>query len=136
MGQKKDWIINKIKELELTNNVYVKGGTLTPEDEYKKADIYLHTSTEESFGLVFLEAMACGTPVVTTDGLGNRDIIEHNNNGLFFYDRNSKKIATSIAELFQNKNAYNNIRINGLKFCQDYSIESYVDKLNDIYANW
>ena len=40
---------------------------------YSSADIFLFTSYAESFGLPPLEAMACGTTVVTTDCKGNRD---------------------------------------------------------------
>jgi glycosyltransferase involved in cell wall biosynthesis len=50
---------------------------------YQKADVLLTPSQHESFGMVMVEAMACGTAVVGLKGAGGTDeIIEHNHNGL------------------------------------------------------
>jgi glycosyltransferase involved in cell wall biosynthesis len=50
---------------------------------YQTADLLLMPSQHESFGMVMVEALACGTPVVGFTGAGGTDeIIEHNHNGL------------------------------------------------------
>jgi N-acetyl-alpha-D-glucosaminyl L-malate synthase BshA len=46
------------------------------------ADVYLSSSSEESFGLGALEAMSCGTPVVSTRVGGVPEVIEHGRSGL------------------------------------------------------
>ncbi|KAI1855020.1 hypothetical protein JX265_012375 [Neoarthrinium moseri] len=48
---------------------------------YASADIFLHCSITETFGLVVLEAMASGVPVVARDEGGPSDIIEHGTSG-------------------------------------------------------
>ncbi|KAI8959913.1 glycosyltransferase family 4 protein [Daldinia sp. FL1419] len=48
---------------------------------YASADIFLHCSVTETFGLVVLEAMASGVPVVARDEGGPSDIIEHGKTG-------------------------------------------------------
>jgi len=46
------------------------------------ADVFVLSSSEESFGLSALEAMSCGTPVVATDVGGMREVIDHGVTGL------------------------------------------------------
>lgn len=48
----------------------------------QEAGVFLSTSKHEGFNLTALEAMACGTPVVTTDSHGNQEYIEHEQNCL------------------------------------------------------
>ncbi|KAI2774508.1 glycosyltransferase family 4 protein [Daldinia loculata] len=48
---------------------------------YASADIFLHCSVTETFGLVVLEAMASGVPVIARDEGGPSDIIEHGKTG-------------------------------------------------------
>ncbi|KAI1453858.1 glycosyltransferase family 4 protein [Annulohypoxylon moriforme] len=48
---------------------------------YASADIFLHCSITETFGLVVLEAMASGVPVIARDEGGPSDIIEHGKTG-------------------------------------------------------
>ncbi|KAK8119631.1 uncharacterized protein PG998_004257 [Apiospora kogelbergensis] len=50
-------------------------------EAYASADIFLHCSVTETFGLVVLEAMASGVPVVARDEGGPSDIIEHGTTG-------------------------------------------------------
>ena len=38
---------------------------------YRSADVFLHLSKEEAFGNVYLEAMACGLPIVARDSRGH-----------------------------------------------------------------
>jgi N-acetyl-alpha-D-glucosaminyl L-malate synthase BshA len=46
------------------------------------ADVFLLSSSSESFGLSALEAMSCGTPVVATDAGGVREVVDHGVTGL------------------------------------------------------
>uniref|UniRef100_UPI00191C2D29 glycosyltransferase n=1 Tax=Salinigranum halophilum TaxID=2565931 RepID=UPI00191C2D29 len=55
----------------------------------------------EGFGLVFLEAMACGTPVIGTSVGGFPDIIQNGDSG-YVVDHNSSEMARRVAELARN----------------------------------
>jgi glycosyltransferase involved in cell wall biosynthesis len=63
-----------------------RGATRLPADElvrlYKAADVFVFPSLVETFGIVLVEAMAAGLPVITTDGPGCRDIIRSGTDGL------------------------------------------------------
>ena len=59
-------------------------GILDPEcvvRAYQAADIYIHTSKYDSFGLAPLEAMACGCPVIVSDRVGMSDLLEDGTDG-------------------------------------------------------
>lgn len=64
---------------------------------YQAADVFVHPSSQENFGLVLPEAMACGTPVVTTRGVGIwRDIQAA---GGLIVDRTALAIADAISQV-------------------------------------
>jgi glycosyltransferase involved in cell wall biosynthesis len=48
---------------------------------YAAADVTIVPSLEEAFGKTALESLACGTPVVSFDSTGLKDIVEHQRNG-------------------------------------------------------
>ncbi|WP_066520223.1 glycosyltransferase family 4 protein [Curtobacterium ammoniigenes] len=45
--------------------------------EYQRADAFVFTSTTETLGLVLIEAMACGVPVVAVDSPASRELLAH-----------------------------------------------------------
>ena len=66
---------------------------------YSAADVFVVPSYYETFGLVALEAMACGTPVVATNVGGFQDVIRQGETGYIVPDNSPRNLADKIARL-------------------------------------
>lgn len=120
---------------ELKNCITLKGIIDNVEDYYAKSDLYLHTATYEPLGLVFLEAMAAGLPIITLDGKGNRDIMEQGKNGFMFTDQNAKIFAEKIIELAQNQKLYTQISQYNKTYSKQFDIAISTHKLINFYKS-
>ena len=91
----------------------------------------MHTATYEPLGLVLLEAMAAGLPVISLDGGGNRDLMINGKNGYLIENQDPKEFVDRILEVFQNK------EISGFtaEFAKQFEIKTYCDKLLEIYQS-
>ncbi len=79
---------------------------------YKCADIAVFPSTYEPFGIVALEGMLAGNPIVVSDIGGLNEIVEHGINGMKSYAGNSNSIADSILTLLFDHKLCNEISKN------------------------
>ena len=69
---------------------------------YQAADACLVPSRSESFGLVALEAAACGTPVVAAAVGGLRSVVEHGHTGFLVEGRDPAAYAAYVGEILDN----------------------------------
>lgn len=74
-------------------------------DALRKAHALVLSSRVETFGIVLAEALACGLPVVATDGQGPRDIVGPEQ-GILVEEHNPEKLAAGMMQLFENYEAY------------------------------
>ena len=70
---------------------------------YAKCDIFVAPSRYESFGLIFIEAMASGKPVIGTRVGGIPEIIIEGQNGLLFTNENTKELQVALSKLITDK---------------------------------
>jgi glycosyltransferase involved in cell wall biosynthesis len=83
---------------------------------YQPADLLLMPSQHESFGMVMVEAMACGAPVVGLTGAGGTDeIIEHNHNGLLV---NKVHFQDEVLKIFSDPEQLKRFQINAIASVQ------------------
>jgi len=75
------------------------GVVADPRDAYDRADVLVLPSDAEGFGLVLIEAMASGVPVIGTDVDGIRDVITHMQTGLLVPARSPLDLAKAIQTL-------------------------------------
>lgn len=119
------------KKLNLKNIFFIKN---QPQDILNKlyniADVSIISSRSEAFGLVAIEAMACGTPVIGSDIGGISDIIT-DDTGMLFESENYHDLATKIKQVINNKSFDRNYIA---KYTKDkFSQENFTKKLIDIY---
>jgi glycosyltransferase involved in cell wall biosynthesis len=72
------------------------------EDFFSALDIFVLPSDAEPFGLVVLEAMTFGIPVIVTQSGGAQEIINHEQSGLLVPPQNAKSLADAMAQLVNN----------------------------------
>jgi len=132
-GELFDSIEKKIKEERLESYILQQGIQTNVHEWYQKSDIYIHAATYEPFGLVFLEAMASGLPVITLDGKGNRDIIAEDQNGYLFYEQNAKKFADKIIEYATDKKKYQQISAQAVAFAKQFDASIKMREMIDFY---
>ena len=73
-------------------------------DKYCESSIFALSSRFEGFGMVIIEAMACGVPPVSfTCPCGPRDIISDGKDGLLVEDGNIEQLAEKISYLIENE---------------------------------
>ncbi len=72
-------------------------------DHYATADVLIGPSLREGFGLVFVEAMACGCPVIASELPGIADIIVDGKTGFLVRPRDSQAVAQKIIALLQDR---------------------------------
>lgn len=123
----------KIDASDLSKHITLHGNVAKVEEYLWNSDIYVHGAYYEPFGLVLVEAMAAGLPVVSLDGRGNRDIITNGENGYILPEQNARVFADTILQLANNKALYSRIQQAGLQTAQQFDIVKYVDKLLELY---
>lgn len=126
-----------VKAKTIANNlqqiISMPGAKANMASYYAAANIYVHVCRHEPFGLVLLEAMASGLPVVSLDGRGNRSLIDQGENGFMLQNEDPVIFADTIEKVLKDKAAYQAMSAKALAFANKYDIEEYVTKLIQLY---
>ena len=100
---------------------------------YRRAWVYASPSTYEGFGLPYLEAMACGTPVVASENPGSLDVLGEDRCGLMPGDED---FAATVASLLGDAGARADLSAAGLRRASQFTLtrmlESYEKVLFDL----
>jgi glycosyltransferase involved in cell wall biosynthesis len=95
---------------------------------YSSADVFLFTSYIEGFGLPPLEAMACGTPVVTTNAKGNMEYIEPNINALVSEPGDVNSLVKNVIKVLTDYKLKESLIENGLQTAKEWTWDKVTDR--------
>jgi phosphatidylinositol alpha-mannosyltransferase len=102
---------------------------------FKTADVYASPATgRESFGIVLLEAMAAGTPIVCSDIHGYKGVVRRGREGLLVPPRKPKALASAIGQLLADDALRAEMGRNGRERADDFSWERVTAKVDDYYG--
>ncbi|MBV6419254.1 MAG: GDP-mannose-dependent alpha-(1-6)-phosphatidylinositol monomannoside mannosyltransferase [Ignavibacteriaceae bacterium] len=126
-------IKEKVKELRLENN-FILTGFITEEeltDHYLLADVFILPSKKEGFGIVFIESLACGVPVIGGNQDGSIDALINGRIGKLIDPDNLNEINNSIVESISNPIADNRTLL-----FETFSFGKFKEKLNRILGEF
>jgi glycosyltransferase involved in cell wall biosynthesis len=132
-GEGECWEAVKKKAATYEDQIFFHGNVDNIPERLWDANMYVHSAYYEPYGLVLLEAMAAGLPVITLDGKGNRDLIEQGENGFLVAEQNANQFAELIITLWTDKQLYHKMASNAVDFARKYDISEYTDKLVNYY---
>lgn len=100
---------------------------------YREHDIFVFPSMwAEPFGLTHLEAMASGTPVVSTNDGGHAELLRHGENALVFEKGDAVDLAAQLARLVADPALARRLAVEARKDVeQHFSLSRYIDDLED-----
>lgn len=100
---------------------------------YSQTDILILPSRQEPFGLVIIEALASGLPVIATRTRGPKDLLEENRTGWFISEVSEESIYAKIIEIYnrwlQNKTCFKNMPFQCRETAKEYTIENMIKKM-------
>jgi len=111
-----NYIYQLINKFELYNKI-VFTGTLQDSkliEIYRSNDVLVLPSINEAYGIVYIEALSFGLPVIGTTLGGAKEIINHGENGYLIEPHNSIKLAEYLSSLQQDRNLLNILSKNSL----------------------
>ena len=98
----------------------------------KAADLFAFASITETQGLVTIEAMAAGLPVVAVDGPGTHDIVEHGKQG-FLVENHSNALAKGIKKLLSDSQRIKRFSNNALKKAKTFDVNELGKQTISVY---
>lgn len=132
-GSTKNVLEELSKELEMDNQIKFLGSLSRTQvsEEMRKCDAFALPSEHETFGVVYIEALACGKPVIGANNGGAEDIIE-DCNGIIANRKDIDSIKDALIEIKENYNIYDKNLIRK-KVVDKYSEEVLVEGLKGVY---
>ena len=102
---------------------------------YRASDVCLVPSRSESFGLVALEAAACGTPVVASDVGGLRSLIDHGRTGYLVDEPAPEAFAAWVRQILAEPLLAERLRTGSVMRARRYTWARAAHLLTEIYAD-
>jgi glycosyltransferase involved in cell wall biosynthesis len=113
-GSDRPRIESEIVRLNLQNRVTLHGTIARPQDAFASIDALVLPSAAEGFGLVLIEAMAAGVPVVATDVPGIRDVVRDGTTGILVPIASPSQLAAAIRLVCEESRIRDRLMRNGL----------------------
>ncbi|MFC2072123.1 glycosyltransferase family 4 protein [Chloroflexota bacterium] len=125
-----------VKRNRLEDVVFV--GYVTSSDlprYYKTADIFCAPATSrESFGIILLEAMAVGKPIIATNIEGYANVVGHGEDGWLVPPQDSKGLAKALISLMRDETLRQQMADKGKLKAREYSWEHVAQRVFDYYV--
>ena len=122
-------------ELKLCNKIKRVGKLKETETILSTADLFLLTSETESFGLVALEAMASGVPVISTNTGGLPEVNVHGETGFMSNVGDIEDMAKNAVDLLSNEDKLGQFRVNALKHARKFNIDYILPRYEALYES-
>jgi len=137
-GTEKSVLIDEANKLGINSLVNFIGRV--PNDElpvfFQRADVFVGPSLFEGQGIVFLEAMACGLPVIASDVGGISEIIQSGENGVLVPPGDANKLSIALNELLFDDARQSSIAENGLRVIKTrYTWDSVSRQFLELYES-
>ncbi len=134
-GVEREYLEQKVSEYALSNNFIFAGSVPNLSDEhpmyYSMATLFVLPTLYEGFGWVFLEAMASGVPIITTQAGSNPEVV--GDVGVLIPVKSPDQLAEQIKVVVSDTNKHAKMREAGLKKAATFSWDIIAQKLNNYY---
>lgn len=134
-GELEHELRKKISTLALENDCFLLGAKSNPYPYFKAAKLFTFTSESEGFGMVILESMACGVPVVVMDcPVGPREIVgQHNEYGKLVPLHHKAQFIQATLELLNNPTIYADYQAKSIARSLDFAQEKTKTHIHSLF---
>jgi len=124
------------QKLELKRYILFLGAVSEKEkiDALASAYLFINPSEYEAFGITVLEAMAQGTPVISSDNEGAKYLLENGKYGLLYPIGNKEELSRRILSLLDDERKAKEFANKGRKRAEEFKWKNIADKLIDVYS--
>lgn len=124
------YLSNKLK---ISNSVIFFGKLVNPIPNYSRMDIFILPSILEGFGIVLLEAMAMGIPVVATNVHGIKEVVINGESGILVPPKSADAIADAIFNIIERPELSKKLIEQGLLRAKLFDVQLHLKKLENLY---
>lgn len=131
-GEDRAQLTGFIEKNKLSSSVELTGNTDNVSEYYKQAEIFCLSSRFEGFGMVLIEALAFGLPIVSFDcEAGPAEILE-NTGSVLVTNGDTDFFASSLIELMNDDTKRKNISLKSKKKSENYQVENIINQWTDL----
>ncbi|MBX9806832.1 MAG: glycosyltransferase family 4 protein [Flavobacteriaceae bacterium] len=124
------------ESFKISKNVNFIAPTIDIQNRLNQASVFLMTSRSEAFGMVLIEAMACGLPCIAYDcPIGPSEIIENKVDGFLIEDDNIDLFVEKVALLIEDKSLRLEMGKKAKKSIEKYNIDEMMQKWNELFID-
>ncbi|ALF59151.1 glycosyltransferase family 4 protein [Psychrobacter urativorans] len=135
-GEDRSKLTNFLIENNLTDSVELVGNTDNVEEYYKQAEIFCLSSRFEGFGMVLVEALAFGLPIVSFDcEAGPAEILE-NTGSILVAQNDIKHLASSLIKLMKDDEQRKSISLRSKEKAKIYQPENIISQWIDLLESF
>ena len=99
---------------------------------FREGDIFVHSSLSETQGLVIVDSIMVGVPVVAIEANGVKDIVKNGENGLLT-GNSAEALAEGVLKLLRDKKLRSKLAKGALESAKEYTIKATSQKLEAVY---
>lgn len=132
-GEERKILEAEIKKLKLGSHVTLLGSKNVVDKYLKHWSVFVSASIAETFGIVILEAMKYGLPIVATRVGGVPDIITQRKNGILVESESPKALARGVIEVLESPALAAKLKRGGLERVRDFDWKNIIKSIEKQY---
>lgn len=131
-GEERYALEQKVEQLGLQNDIIFSGYRTRKElkEIYQSSDVYISASKKESFGVVIIEALSCGLPIIVTNSGGPTEIVNENN-GFLVAENNASSLHQYMKKMYLEYGTFDSVNIRK-ETVNRYSKEVVVSQIDQL----